>query len=645
MGLQSSNAKQQIEHILEQASILKDYAIGDLLDLIIPVLDDQDLAAAFSNSIETKLKNNKAICSDLESMAKLLYENWFVQYNFPDKNGKPFKSSGGEMVWNKELKRMIPVGWDVEEVGNIITTEKGISYNIPDIESGEGIPMLDSASFMPGGGNYCADGLMHYLGKYPKDNVLKPYDLIMNYTQQSVDIDKMSFSGTAMLVPDIFKENVIFSHNVNVIRTQNEDLKYYLMYWFNSVVNHNQILINPNGPADIEFCLLEIPTPNLLYRFGKLIFEIEKKKRDKLLENEKLVSLRDLLLPMLNNGSNDVTINNVDKDFHRLHRQDWIPVIEQEIQRQQELTGKMEITDIIEAVIDAIANRFDISRASVQDEMLDNGYSAAAGAFNVANGKILSPFRTSTGTFNSNYTYVIDIDNLINVLKTNEELRRCIHEGLYRYIDGHLLINNQKYYCENEAHQIRLSDYARTHIEECCIAFAIAPPSNIISPFKHTGCIMMMDLTGTRVVLRPQYTGGIENSNIENQKKEFDAWVRRNAELKNKLTYSITDNLNILLSEANISQRELAKRLNKSESTISRYFTGTKKPDAITLACICLALGCVPYCVCERLFNSYNQQLDMHSESGIWIDAALQTMMGNSMKEVIDFLAKHNVMI
>ena len=62
--------------------------------------------------IDEKIVNNNAICSNLEAMAKLLYDYWFVQFDFPDENGKPYKSSGGKMVWSDELKREIPAGWE-----------------------------------------------------------------------------------------------------------------------------------------------------------------------------------------------------------------------------------------------------------------------------------------------------------------------------------------------------------------------------------------------------------------------------------------------------------------------------------------------------------------------------------------------------
>lgn len=76
-------------------------------------LKEQDKIVGLLKRIDEKIENNSSVCSDLESMAKLLYDYWFVQFDFPDEHGRPYKSSGGKMVWNEELKREIPEGWKV----------------------------------------------------------------------------------------------------------------------------------------------------------------------------------------------------------------------------------------------------------------------------------------------------------------------------------------------------------------------------------------------------------------------------------------------------------------------------------------------------------------------------------------------------
>ena len=89
------------------------------VDFFLPDITIQKQIGAFLFDIEQKIENNHAICSDLEGVAKLLYDYWFVQFDFPDENGKPYKSSGGKMVWNEELKREIPDGWNLTTIGDI----------------------------------------------------------------------------------------------------------------------------------------------------------------------------------------------------------------------------------------------------------------------------------------------------------------------------------------------------------------------------------------------------------------------------------------------------------------------------------------------------------------------------------------------
>ena len=74
------------------------------------------------------IKLIKPINQNLEAMAKQLYDYWFVQFDFPDENGRPYKSSGGEMVWNETLKREIPEGWEVKPLNNRLEIKSGFPF-------------------------------------------------------------------------------------------------------------------------------------------------------------------------------------------------------------------------------------------------------------------------------------------------------------------------------------------------------------------------------------------------------------------------------------------------------------------------------------------------------------------------------------
>lgn len=89
-------------------------------EINLPSLPTQQKIAAVLSSLDDKIALNKKINAKLEAMAKRLYDYWFVQFDYPDKNGKPYKTSGSKMVWNEVLKRKIPEGWEVVEMSSVI---------------------------------------------------------------------------------------------------------------------------------------------------------------------------------------------------------------------------------------------------------------------------------------------------------------------------------------------------------------------------------------------------------------------------------------------------------------------------------------------------------------------------------------------
>ena len=110
------------------------------INVFLPSKSAQKQIGKLLSYIDNKINLNHALNQNLEAMAKQLYDYWFVQFDFPDENGKPYKSSGGKMVWNDKLKREIPEGWDdgiLIDIANITMGQSpdGSSYN----EVGEGM--------------------------------------------------------------------------------------------------------------------------------------------------------------------------------------------------------------------------------------------------------------------------------------------------------------------------------------------------------------------------------------------------------------------------------------------------------------------------------------------------------------------------
>ena len=98
------------------------------IDIHLPKMPIQKAIGKTLSDIDRKIELNKRINDNLEAMAKQLYDYWFVQFDFPNEEGKPYKSSGGAMVWNEYLKREIPKDWEVEPLNNWLDIKSGFAF-------------------------------------------------------------------------------------------------------------------------------------------------------------------------------------------------------------------------------------------------------------------------------------------------------------------------------------------------------------------------------------------------------------------------------------------------------------------------------------------------------------------------------------
>ena len=305
--LQSPYAQNIIRNYLNGA-VQKFIPLGMLRDFPIPEIEKKDKKVVdLLWGINQKIINNDAICSELEEMAKTIYDYWFLQFEFPNEEGRPYKSSGGKMAWNEELKREIPVGWKVKKIGETFSSSRGISYNSKNLGE-KGVPMINLASFKPGGG-YKIEGIKKFTGDYDEDKCLKAYDLVICNTQQTAIDYSKDIIGNAFLIPDIFESDIVSSHHVTTIKVKNENIKYYLCSLFNTKHFHRYIAGFTNGTNilgllfnGVENYKSEIPDEKTLERYSIFCRDIEKRKSQIIKENHELTSLRDFLLPLLMNG-------------------------------------------------------------------------------------------------------------------------------------------------------------------------------------------------------------------------------------------------------------------------------------------------------------------------------------------------------
>lgn len=265
--------------------------------ITLPSLDNQRKLISVLKSIDKKLKTNNQINQELEAMAKTLYDYWFVQFDFPDQNGKPYKSSGGKMVYNQDLKREIPEGWGVEKIENIAQTGSGgtpkstnVSYysngEIPWINSGE----LEQTVITSTSNFITEEGLNNSSAKlFPSGTIL-----VAMYGATAGKVSFLTFeASTNQAICAITLTDIRMRYYLkNVI----EDLYQYLVKLSTGSARDN---LSQDMIKNIK---VVIPSNDILDRFydfsNNIIKEITKKQQ----ENEQLTQLREWLLPMLMNG-------------------------------------------------------------------------------------------------------------------------------------------------------------------------------------------------------------------------------------------------------------------------------------------------------------------------------------------------------
>lgn len=287
-------------------------------DLMIPSCESINYSSVETtiSNLNAKIQLNNKINELLQAKAKTIFDYWFIQFDFPDMNGKPYKSSGGKMVYNEVLKRGIPEGWNVNELGKEIEIQRGISYKSTEI-NGDGIPMINLNSFNLDG-TYKESGVKMYSGKYAEKNLAEEGDLLIAVTDVTRNADII---GKAILVPDYYDE-LVYSMDIAKVIPKENLTESYLMMLFNSEHYHNYIKWYASGTIVLHLNMdgmkwykAELPPKTILEKFDLIYKPIAKRIAETTKQNKKLAELRDWLLPMLMNGQ--VTVKEAQEHINR----------------------------------------------------------------------------------------------------------------------------------------------------------------------------------------------------------------------------------------------------------------------------------------------------------------------------------------
>jgi type I restriction enzyme S subunit len=274
------------------------------LKLDLPKLTTQSAIVRVLSSFDNKIELNNKINKELENLAKMIYDYWFVQFDFPNSKGKPYRASGGKMEYNKVLKREIPKGWEVKQLESIISFNRGISYTSADIKDENGLPMINLGS-VDINRNYRPEQLKYYSGQYKQEDIVKSGDMLIACTDLTRNCDII---GSPIIVPEEF-DKYLYSMDLAKINIIDKVSDMYIYERLRTDIYHNYIKYFASGTNVLHLDLnginwykLEFPPKYLQEQFSKVIGPLRNKQSKIISENQKFIQLRDFLLPLLMNG-------------------------------------------------------------------------------------------------------------------------------------------------------------------------------------------------------------------------------------------------------------------------------------------------------------------------------------------------------
>ena len=296
VGLSSGSARDN----LSQAELKK-------LKLIMPVTkNEQDNLVLILSLIDRKIELNRRINQNLEAMAKQLYDYWFVQFDFPDENGKPYKSSGGEMVWNDKLKREIPKGWKDITFNSFINKNKAGDWG-GDIPKDGTIKVgcVRGADIIK-----LNDVPTRYITSKHSDRLLEDGDIVIEVSGGS---PIQATGRVALITNGVIERNggaLVCSNFCQSFSMKKRVFSEYFYYLWKNLYDNDNMFNFEGKTSGIKNFQTEVFLANhwfevpkqLIETFHAAVSQYHLMIDQNIAESNNLIKLRDELLPLLMNG-------------------------------------------------------------------------------------------------------------------------------------------------------------------------------------------------------------------------------------------------------------------------------------------------------------------------------------------------------
>ena len=252
------------------------------------------------------------------------------------------------------------------------------------------------------------------------------------------------------------------------------------------------------------------------------------------------------------------------------------------------------VAEVIEPVILAMKDFFNVSIASAKIRMVDLGYEEAMGVFEYSGNRYVPAHSFAKGAIQQKQTFTITMQDALFEYATNMDLRRILDSGKYLYVDSHYCLNSPRYIQYNEQGNAELTDYANSHIDECCLVFDLGASKNKeYGKQYYTECILYKH-AASQYNVEAKFKHNAQNDKVEQTAATiFSDEIKETKAMYDKLPSCFSEALIMLMKWRGISERELADACLVDEKTIQRMRTG-KSTALRSIIAVCVGLQLPP---------------------------------------------------
>lgn len=295
--------------------------------------------------------------------------------------------------------------------------------------------------------------------------------------------------------------------------------------------------------------------------------------------------------------------------------------------------------DVMEMVIQQLVTDFQVSKQAAKIRLVELGFETAVGTFTCVDGHYVRPHSYKKGAIQRNQTFTISCQDAAIQRMINPALRSLTGGGDYLFVENHYVYNAPLYVERNDGGHIQLTDYARAHMDECCLVFDMTIKGPVKDEY-HTICYLNREPGA--YTFDVAFHEGFENAPQDRQVKMRQADREEEIKILKQMSGDPEQCMKLLLDWRHMDYTELGAAIGRDPKTISRTVKGTTRPTPETAALICFGLN-LPPSISTKFLQVLNCPLNPIDLKHSWINEALAVKWPEPVEDILDYLAQYDV--